>query len=30
LAFSSASSSRLQIGQLAVRRLWRQNSDTGA
>ena len=30
LAFSSACSSRLQIGQLAVRRLWRQKSDTAS
>src|SRR3954447_27090968 len=30
LDFSSACSSRLQIGQLAVRRLWRQKRDTGA
>src|SRR5215207_1705197 len=30
LAFSSLCSSRLQIGQLAVRRLWRQKRDTGA
>ena len=30
LARRSASSSRQQIGQLVVRRLWRQNSDTGS
>src|SRR5919202_4608478 len=30
LDFSSACSSRLQIGQLAVRRLWRQKRDTDA